>query len=86
LKVEAENHFVLGEDMFIVGIAAFAASSANFKDDLPHEDVSPVGFASLLSQVSDLDAAHHATDDGGEGREPHWERTFTDQALEQSPG
>jgi hypothetical protein len=48
------------------------------------DDGSPVGFANCLSEVSDLDAAHRAADDGAKGRQQHWEKRFSDQTLEHS--
>jgi hypothetical protein len=93
LKIEVERQFVdhpmatrfvLGETSLRVAIAAFAASCPNFKKDLPQDDGSSVGFASLLSEVSDLDAARQEADDGAEGRQRHWERRFPDEAVERS--
>jgi hypothetical protein len=93
LKIEVERQFVdhsiatrfvLDETSLRVGIAAFAASCPNFKKDLPQDDGPSVGFASLLSEVSDLDAAHREADDGAEGRQRHWERRFPDEAVERS--
>jgi len=54
-----------------VRITAFAASCLNFKEDLPYDDGSLIGFANLLSQVSELNAAHDATDDDAEGHQWH---------------